>query len=184
MNGVDLNRNNNPFWATKPDRSSPDLKSIVHHGAAPASEPEIQALDAAAQLGPIERLRIYTDVHSFSLVHFWGRDFNARLALQTERVLGVFSNHHANFPAAKFYAFADRNNVPLNEGIGTTDEYFYKTYQVPSWTLEVEPSNGQSFHAPLVVVAYVTYDGATLAAQFASPESRRVGPRSSPTTAA
>ncbi len=149
LNGVDLNRNNNPFWATKPDRSSPDLQSIVHHGAEPASEPEIQALDAAAQLGPIERLRIYTDVHSFSLVHFWGRNFNARLALQTERVLGVFSDHHANFPAAKYYAFADRNNVPLNEGIGTTDEYFYKTYQVPSWTLEVEPSNGQSFHAPL-----------------------------------
>ncbi len=33
LNGVDLNRNNPPFWATNPDRSSPDLNSIVHHGA-------------------------------------------------------------------------------------------------------------------------------------------------------
>ena len=48
--GVDLNRNNNPFWASNPDRSSPDLESIVHHGEGPASEPETQALDAAAYL--------------------------------------------------------------------------------------------------------------------------------------
>ena len=149
LNGVDLNRNNDPFWATRPDRASPDLRSIVHYGAGPASEPEIQALDAAAQLGPIERLRIYTDVHSFSMVHFWTRNSNSRLALQTERVLATFSNHHLRFPAGKNYVFSSRGNTPLNNGIGTTDEYFTNTYQVPSWTLEVEPSNGQAFHAPL-----------------------------------
>jgi len=149
LNGVDLNRNNDPFWATRPDRSSADLRSIVHHGAAAASEPEIQALDAAAHLGPIDRLRIYTDVHSFSMVHFWMKSFNSRLALQTERVLGTFSNHHVSFPAGKNYVFSNRFNVPTNAGIGATDEYFTKTYQVPSWTLEVEPSNGQVFHAPL-----------------------------------
>lgn len=149
LNGVDLNRNNNPYWATRPDRASPDLRSIVHYGAGPASEPEIQALDVAAQLGPIERLRIYTDVHSFSMVHFWIRNFNSRLALQTERVLGTFSDHHKAFPAGKNYVFSNRGNTPQNNGIGTTDEYFTKTYQVPSWTLEVEPSNGQAFHAPL-----------------------------------
>jgi len=146
LNGVDLNRNNNPYWATAPDRSSPDLQSIVHHGAGPASEPEIQALDAAALLGPIERLRIYTDVHSFSQVHFWSRNSNSRLAQQTIKVLDTFSNHHRSFPAGKRYF---RPNPAINQGIGTTSEYFTVTYQVPSWTLEVEPSNGQSFHAPL-----------------------------------
>lgn len=149
LNGVDLNRNNDPYWATRSDRSSPNLNSIVHHGAAPASEPEIQALDAAAQLGPIDRLRMYTDVHSFSMVHFWIRNFNSRLALQTEKVLKTFSDHHVTFPAGKNYVFSNRGNVPTNAGIGTTDEYFTKTYQIPSWTLEVEPSNGQVFHAPL-----------------------------------
>jgi hypothetical protein len=149
LNGVDLNRNNNPYWATQPDRSSPDLASIIHHGASPASEPEIQALDFAAHLGPIERLRIYTDVHSFSQVHFWGRNNNTRFALQTERVLETFTNHHILFPAGKWYAYADRFNAPQNSGIGTTDEYFTYTYQVPSWTLEVEPTGGQSYHAPL-----------------------------------
>ena len=148
LNGVDLNRNNNPYWAAN-FRSSPDLRSIVHHGASAASEPEIQALDFAAHLGPIERLRIYTDVHSFSMVHFWARNSNDRLAGQTAKVLRTFSNHHEDFAAGKYYYFAGENNAPENNGIGTTDEYFTFTYQVPSWTLEIEPSNGQSYHAPL-----------------------------------
>jgi hypothetical protein len=149
LNGVDLNRNNNPYWATNPSRSSPNLQSIVHHGTVPASEPEIKALDAAAQLGPVDRLRIYTDVHSFSMVHFWVRNSNTRLARQTEKVLATFTDHHLSFPAAKWYAFADINSAPRNRGIGSTDEYFTHTYQVPAWTLETEPSNGQSYHTPL-----------------------------------
>ena len=149
LNGVDLNRNNNPYWASNPERSSPNLQSIVYHGAGAASEPEIQALDAAAQLGPIDRLRLYTDVHSFSSVHFWVRNNNVRLALQTEKVLATFTNHHIAFPAGKFYYYDNLNFVAWNRGIGTTDEYFTHTYQVPSWTLEIEPSNGRSYHAPL-----------------------------------
>jgi hypothetical protein len=47
--GVDLNRNNAPYWATS-TRSSPEPSSIVHHGASPHSEPETQALAAAADL--------------------------------------------------------------------------------------------------------------------------------------
>ena len=38
--------------------------------------------------------------------------------------------------------------MPVSQGIGSTDEYFTHTYQVPSWTLEVEPTGGQAFHAP------------------------------------
>jgi len=149
LNGVDLNRNNDPFWASDLSRSSYNPLSLVHHGAGPASEPETQALDAAAHLGPIDRLRIYTDVHSFSMVSLWGRTFSIRFAIQTEQVLRTFANHHISFPAAKWYAFSDRNSVPRNSGIGTTDEYFTWTYKVPAWTLETEPSGGQSFHAPL-----------------------------------
>ncbi len=149
LNGVDLNRNNQPFWATNPDRSSANKLSLVYHGTGPQSESEIQALDVAAGLGPVDRLRVYTDVHSFSQVHFWITTDNDRLARQTEDVLRVFTDHHRAFPAGKWYAFADRFAVPKNVGIGATDEYFTSTYQVPSWTLEVEPSGGQSFHAPL-----------------------------------
>jgi len=149
LNGVDLNRNNAPYWNTSPNRSSDDLRSIVHHGSAPQSESETQALDTAAELGPVDRLRVYTDVHSFSMVHFWTTNFNDRLARQAEEVLKTFTNHHITFPAGKWYAYADRFSTSRSQGIGTTDEYFTNAYQVPSWTLEVEPSNGQDFHAPL-----------------------------------
>ena len=149
LNGVDLNRNNSPFWASDPNYSSPDLNSIVHHGASRASEPEIQALDTAAHLGPIDRLRIYTDVHSFSLVHFWSNTGNDRLANLTHQLLTTFSRHHARFDAGKFYSFSAPQNVALNNGIGTTDELFSYRYQVPSWTLEIEPLNGGSDYGGL-----------------------------------
>jgi hypothetical protein len=149
LNGVDLNRNNYPYWSTSPNRSSDSLMSIVHHGTSPQSESEIVALDAAAALGPVGRLRIYTDVHSYSQVHFWTVTENDRLSRQTEEVLKTFTDHHITFPAAKWYAYPSRLNISTNQGIGTTDEYFTNVYRVPSWTLEVEPTNGQSFHQPL-----------------------------------
>jgi hypothetical protein len=147
--GVDLNRNNAPFWASNPQRSSNNPASLVHHGPSQASEPETRALDAAAQFGPADQLSMYTDMHSFSQVHFWGRTFNSRLTDLTERLLRTFSDHHRQFPAGKNYAYGSAQSVPLNQGIGTTDEYFLYTYRVPSWTLEIEPSNGAPYHAPL-----------------------------------
>lgn len=140
--GVDLNRNNPPYWASNPQRSSNDPESIVHHGAAGHSEPETQALVAATLLGPVEKLSMYTDMHSFSQVHFWVRNSNQRLARLTEKLLRTFSDHHSQYPARKTYLFNSQFNTPLNQGIGLTDEYFTHTYQVPSWTLEIEPSNG------------------------------------------
>jgi hypothetical protein len=138
--GVDLNRNNAPFWATNPRRSSNNPDSIVHHGASQASEPEILALEAAAQLGPADQLSMYTDMHSFSQVHFWGRNSNNRLANLTEALLRTFTNFHSEFPAGKFYGYSSAGNVPWGQGIGTTDEYFTHIHQVPSWTLEIEPT--------------------------------------------
>ncbi len=92
--GVDLNRNNPPFWNTNPNRSSDDPNSIVHHGASPHSEPETQALVTAAELGPAGQLSMYTDMHSFTQRHFWGHNGNDRLARLTQKLLTTFSNHH------------------------------------------------------------------------------------------
>ena len=147
--GVDLNRNNPPYWNTNRQRSSGDPDSLVYHGRAPRSEPEITALNQAVAHGPPARLSMYTDMHSFSQVHFWGRNSNLRLARLTEDLLRLFSDFHRAFPAGKNYAFSSAANTPWNDGIGTTDEYFTHTYQVPSWTLEIEPSNGAAYHSPL-----------------------------------
>lgn len=142
LQGVDLNRNNPPYWATNPGRSSSNPESIVHHGASAHSEPETQALVAATTLGPADKLSMYTDLHSFSQVHFWSRNNNSRLALLTEKLLQTFSGHHSAYPAGKFYAYDRWFEAPQNQGIGGTAEYFTRAYQVPSWTLEIEPSGG------------------------------------------
>jgi hypothetical protein len=92
---------------------------------------------------------MYTDMHSFSQVHFWVRNSNQRLARLTDRLLDTFSKHHSSFPAGKNYVFQRWTSVAWDSGIGTTDELFTHLYQVPSWTLEIEPSNGGFDHAPL-----------------------------------
>lgn len=141
LNGVDLNRNNSPYWASTANsqnpRSSNNPESIVYHGPSLESEPETQARINAANLVDAEQLRIYTDVHSFSQVHFSVLTFNNnRNALQT-RLLSDFSRHHKAFPKAKNYV--DLPSQP-GGGIGSTDEYFAYTYEIPSWTLEIEPT--------------------------------------------
>lgn len=138
LNGVDLNRNNNPYWASS-DRSSNDPTSIVYHGPFSQSEPESQARLNAATLVDADQLRIYTDIHSFSQVHFANRSFNNNLNTLQSRVLADFTSHHRSFPSAKVYV--DRSQfTAAGFGIGSTDEYFQTTYQIPSWTLEIEPS--------------------------------------------
>jgi len=148
LNGVDLNRNFLPYWNTSPQNSSDDLASIVHHGASPLSEPETQALDAAAQLGPAEKLTMFTDMHSFSQRHAWARNSNDGLTSLTQRLLTTFTNHHVEFDAAKFYWFPTGTAVQFNQGWGMTYEYFTESYQVPSWVLEIEPSGGSHTGLP------------------------------------
>jgi len=142
--GVDLNRNNAPYWNTNPDSSSDFPQSLVHHGESAGSEPETQALDAAARLGPAEKLSMYTDVHSFGQVQLWRVTENDRLANLTDSLLATFKNHHYEFDAQKYYWSDTIENIAQEQAIGSTDEYFSNVYQVPAWTLEVEPTNG--FH--------------------------------------
>ena len=142
--GIDLNRNNPPFWATS-SGSSADSRSLVHHGQDAHSEPETQAMRDAALLGPEDRLRIFTDVHSFSQVFFSERTGNVRRDVIQGRLLSDLTQHHVNLTGNKFYF-----NQPSTSGngIGSTDEYFAYTYQIPSWTLEIEPSSGSHSGLP------------------------------------
>ncbi|TQV85331.1 zinc carboxypeptidase [Aliikangiella coralliicola] len=131
--GVDLNRNNSPYWATNPGRSSNRQQSIVHHGSGPGSEPETQALQAAAALAA-GTLRFYIDTHSFTQIYFAPMTGNTRrdniTASIAARMQSVNGNRYAYGPSG------------AGAGIGSTDEYFANTFQVPSYTLETEP--GQS----------------------------------------
>ncbi len=136
--GVDLNRNNNPYWATS-QRSSFSLSSIVYHGASAHSEPETLARLAMVDLVDSNELRAYTDVHSFTKVLFSVLTSNLTRNILQNRLLSTFTSHQRAFPERNNYI--NRPNT-ANLGVGATDEYFGTTYQIPSWTLEIEPRNG------------------------------------------
>ncbi|MEM9301294.1 MAG: M14 family zinc carboxypeptidase [Pseudomonadota bacterium] len=138
--GVDLNRNNPPFWATSAN-SSPDERSLVYHGTEPHGEPETQAMAAAVGLVPAERMRLYTDVHSFGRLFFSERVVNNRRNVITANIIADFSNHHVTLPGNKRYV-NDPSPIKFSTGFGSTDEYFSETFDVPSWTLEIEPAGG------------------------------------------
>lgn len=130
MLGVDLNRNNAPYYASS-NRSSSSPVSIVHHGSAAASEPETRLLQTAATRAPVGRLRLFIDVHSFSQIYYGVNTGNARHdAVQTRlaaAMRAVNGNRYGYEP------------TPPGVGIGSTDEYFAYTYQIPAYTLEIEP---------------------------------------------
>ncbi|HHL31654.1 MAG TPA: hypothetical protein ENJ41_03645, partial [Oceanospirillales bacterium] len=134
--GVDLNRNNNPFWASS-GQSSPITSSIVYHGAFAHSEPETRARLNLSTLVDADQIRVYTDAHSFSLVHFSVRTNNQSKNILQARLLQDFTTFHRAFPGNVNYA--DRPSTP-GFGIGTTTEFYATVYEVPSWTLEIEPS--------------------------------------------
>lgn len=141
--GIDLNRNNAPFWASTTSSSgNPD--SLVFHGSSAFSEPEIQALMAAAELAGDERLRWYQDSHSFTQVFFSKHTFNQRRNGIQNRLLATYRLFHNALSIQRHgqpRVYEDRPDPP-GIGIGLTADYFAYTYQIPSWTLEIEPRNG------------------------------------------
>ena len=132
--GIDLNRNSAQGFGLQGGSSASET-SLINRGGAPNSEPEILALQQAATLGPAARLRLYSDTHSFGEIYFAPTPDNARLNAITQtlsqRMIAASGRDYGYGP--------DPAGSP---GIGTTADHFAFTYQVPAWTLEVEPANG------------------------------------------
>ena len=132
--GVDLNRNAAQGFGQQ--GASTDLvTSLVYHGVAPDTEPEFQALQQAATLGPESRLRFFSDTHSFGQVYLAPTPPNTRLNAITQ-ALGV----HMADASGRNYGFGP--DLPGSPGIGTMADHFTFTYEIPGWTLELEPASG------------------------------------------
>jgi hypothetical protein len=123
--GVDLNRNSSAGFAQS-GRSSASVTSLIYRGTAPATEPEIQALQAAATLGPAARLRFYSDTHSFGQVYFAPTTGNARRNDITTLLA-------ARMRAASQRGYAYAPDPAGSPGIGSTADHFAFEHQVPSW---------------------------------------------------
>lgn len=131
--GVDLNRNSSKGFGN-PNASSSSNTSLIHHGPSAASEVETRTLQDAAALAPGSRLRFYEDIHSFSQIFLAPRTGDTRRDRITDAL------------AASMGAVADYDYGPSGPGgeIGSTDSWFAFQFQVPAWTLEIEPNGQQS----------------------------------------
>lgn len=149
LNGVDLNRNHPPFWATSVGSggSSANPNSLVYHGTGPHSEAESLALRTAATLGPATRFRLGIDVHSYSRVFFSSNTARTRLNTIQSGLLVLLQEHHFGV-ANKFYQDVPD---PPNRGIGAAAEYFAYEWLVPAWTLELEPRDNVTEYGGLNV---------------------------------
>ncbi len=126
--GVDLNRNH-PRGFGQNGGSSNNRISLVYRGPQPQSESESAALLAAADLGPANRLRMFTDAHSFSRIFLAPLiGDNRRDAITRDLVSVMRSVLNGK------YRYGPSTNL-----IGTTADYFASTLRIPSWTLEIEP---------------------------------------------
>jgi hypothetical protein len=132
--GVDLNRNNARGFGQN-GGSSANPVSLVYRGSSATSEPETRALMSAAALGPEERLRFFVDAHSFTQIFIAPMTGNTRRDAITTRLA-------AQMRATLNDKYVWGPGQPGSQGIGTTADYFAFTFQIPSWTLELEPRNG------------------------------------------
>jgi len=132
--GVDLNRNSAQGYGQN-GGSSASTTSLVYRGPSSASEPEIDALHQAATLAPESRLRFYSDTHSFGQDYLAPRPGNARLNAITQSLA-------QRMIAASGRTYLYGPDPAGSTGIGTTADYFAFTYEIPSWTFELEPESG------------------------------------------
>lgn len=132
--GVDLNRNSAQGFA-QAGRSSSSVTSLIYRAAAPNSEPELLALQNATTLGPASRLRLFSDTHSFSQVHFTPTTDNTRRNAITAEL-----SSRMRAASERLYRYSP--DPAGSAGIGSTADHFAFTYQIPAWTFELEPLEG------------------------------------------
>jgi len=135
--GVDLNRNYGYAWGWDAEGSSPNPTSDVYRGAAPFSEPEIQAV---RDLVATRRFQGLVSYHSYSqsILYPWGyistpapddSDLQALAAGMTDRIQRV---------NGRVYDFG-RAGATLYLTNGDTTDWAYGTYGIPAYTIELPP---------------------------------------------
>jgi predicted deacylase len=132
--GTDLNRQWPPFWGMQVMDSDPF--AITYQGAEALIEPEVQAVLAAAELEPSDRLRLFMDFHSFAKALIVPLTLNKRRNAITADLAAQLQQHLA--------ALGSDYNVFLLEraqGVGAADEYFAETFGIPALTIEIEPGS-------------------------------------------
>lgn len=139
--GVDLNRNYGFQWGFDNVGSSPNSSSEVYRGPAPFSEPESQAIrDLFAQ----HEFMSLVSYHSYSQVILYPWGYTSEPTDQDELFSDLASNMSQRMQAVngRYYRFGG-GSYSLYTTNGTTIDWSFGTYGIPSFTFELPPSSSQ-----------------------------------------
>ena len=134
--GVDLNRNHAYGFETG---GSAVATSINYRGSGPGSEPESQALYAAAQLLPQDQLRLAIDFHSFSQLYYVIVDDSSTRNTAVRAAYQRMANG-ARGSSGRTYTSSETDLA--TEAVGAVDEYFTGEYGAMGYTCEIRPVFG------------------------------------------
>ncbi len=148
--GIDLNRNFEFQWGCCGGSSGNEC-SETFRGPSPASEPEVQAIQAYGQAifpdqrgdpidepAPPDATGLYIDVHSYSELILWPWGF-------TWQPTGNGTAHQTlGRKMAYFNGYYPEQSIGLYPTDGTTDDFFYGDLGVASYTYELGTSFFQS----------------------------------------
>lgn len=138
--GVDLNRNFDSHWNYQgldvPSSwigSSTDPNSETYSGTAPASEPEVQAIQNYYK---VKKLNMVLDMHSYGEMFFWPVGYSEKPIPE----VNIFKNIYEN--SFKKIGYQGGTSMSLlYPTTGTTDDYAYVKHKALGLGMEI----GQSF---------------------------------------
>jgi len=139
--GVDLNRNYGYQWGYDNNGSSPSTGSDVYRGTAPFSEPESQAIrDLYAQHNFLNLV----SYHSYSqvILYPWGHTFQPTDQDALLNELAGNMSQRMQAVNGRYYSFG-QGSGSLYTTNGTTTDWSFGMYDIPSFTLELPPSSAQ-----------------------------------------
>ncbi|MBD2101954.1 M14 family zinc carboxypeptidase [Leptolyngbya sp. FACHB-261] len=154
--GVDLNRNHDFRWGTVPGGSSGDPADLTYRGASPASEPETKAVEdfvgtlfpgrqGASQTTPADENAsgLFIDLHSYgnTVLYPWGSTYDPAPNREGLRNLGLKFGYYTASNGTPYDIYQSIGLYPTD---GTTDDWAYGTFGVPSYTWEL----GTDFFEP------------------------------------
>lgn len=130
--GVDVNRNHQYGYGG----GSSDPTSQTYYGTGVSSEPESSALYGAEALCPGNRIRLYTDNHSYTKVFITPKTATTRTNTLRDQIVPKI------IAAVGTVNGSNYSYSPSTVPVGATDEYFAYKYDTISYTLEIEPVSG------------------------------------------
>lgn len=116
--GVDLNRNYDAHWGEDNIGSSPNPNSLLYRGTAPASEPEVQAMQAFINS---RNFVLHLSYHSFGNLFLWGPSYEPSMHPEED----IFAGFGAEVVPQNGYTPGNPAAGAIYTVNGDTDDFAY-----------------------------------------------------------